>query len=71
MDLRKRDMEVQMFFVDFANTADGERYLLVIDTAAPERNRIERVSDDRFLKFIERVLDINIPVSEIEEEYAA
>ena len=62
-----------MFFVDFANTADGERYLLVIDTAAPERNRIERVSDARFMQFIEKVLDIdiNIPVSEIEQEFAA
>lgn len=59
-----------MFFVDFANVGD-DRYLIVIDPAAPERNRIEPVSDARFLEFIEKVLDINIQVSALEQEYAA
>lgn len=59
-----------MFFVDFAAIED-ERYLIVIDTAAPERNRIERVSDARFMQFIERILDINIQVSVLEKELAA
>ncbi|MDR6664019.1 hypothetical protein [Rhizobium sp. 1399] len=59
-----------MFLVDFSAFED-ERYLIVINTLRPEMNRIEKVSDARFMQFIERVLDINIPVSEIEEEFAA
>ncbi|MBB3520991.1 MULTISPECIES: hypothetical protein [Rhizobium] len=58
-----------MFFVDFAVSGD-DRYLIVIDTMAPERNRIEKVSDQRFMEFIQKVLDINIPLSEIEQEMA-
>jgi hypothetical protein len=59
-----------VFLVDFS-THEGERFLTVISSLHPELNRIERVSDDRFARFIQRVLDIDIPLSEIEEVMAA
>ncbi len=59
-----------MYFVDM-HTFEDERYLIVVDTMAPERNRIERVSDARFLQFIQKVLDTDVPVAEIEQEIAA
>jgi hypothetical protein len=48
-----------------------ERYFMVIDTLRPERNRLEKVSDERFAAFLQKVLDTEIPVSDLEEEYAA
>lgn len=59
-----------MFMVDM-HTVGDERYFILIDTFHPERNRIEKVSDERFAEFLQRVLDTNVPVSELEEEYAA
>lgn len=59
-----------MFMVDM-HYYEGERFLIVIDTAHPERNRIEKVSDDRFAEFLMKVLDTDTPVSELEGEIAA
>ncbi len=52
------------------HTIGDERYFIVIDTFHPERNRIEKVSDQRFAEFLMKVLDTDIPVSEIEQEIA-
>jgi hypothetical protein len=50
---------------------EGERYFILIDSQHPERNRIEKVSDARFAEFLQKILGADIPLSEIEEEYAA
>lgn len=59
-----------MFMVDM-HQHEGERYFILIDSQHPERNRIERVSDERFAQFLQKILDADIPLSDIEEEYAA
>ncbi|MDX0165776.1 hypothetical protein GOC43_28765 [Sinorhizobium meliloti] len=59
-----------MYLVDM-HTIGDERYFIVIDTFHPERNRIEKVSDERFAEFLQKVLDTDVPVSEIEQEIAA
>ncbi|WP_153064511.1 hypothetical protein [Agrobacterium sp. LAD9] len=59
-----------MFMVDM-HQHEGERYFILIDSQQPERNRIEKVSDERFAEFLQKILDTDIPLSEIEEEYAA
>ncbi|RVG70899.1 hypothetical protein [Sinorhizobium meliloti] len=59
-----------MYLVDM-HTIGDERYFIVIDTFHPERNRVEKVSDQRFAEFLMKVLDTDIPVSEIEQEIAA
>lgn len=60
-----------MLFVDMHTNDEGQRILIVFDPFRPELNRIEEVSDERFAEFLQRVLDTNIPVSGLEEEYAA
>lgn len=59
-----------VYLVDMYTVGD-ERYFILIDTFHPERNRIEKVSDARFAEFLQKVLDTDIPVSEIEQEVAA
>jgi hypothetical protein len=59
-----------MYLVDM-HTIGDERYFIVIDTFHPERNRVEKVSDERFSEFLMKVLDIDVPVSEIEQEVAS
>ncbi len=59
-----------MFMVDM-HQHEGERYFILIDSLNPERNRIEKVSDERFAEFLQKVLDIEVPLSEIQEEYTA
>lgn len=59
-----------MFIVDM-HQHEGERYFVLIDGLHPERNRIEKVSDERFAEFLQKVLDTDISVSELEQEYAA
>lgn len=59
-----------MFMVDM-HQLEGERYFILIDSRHPERNRIEKVSDARFAEFLQKILGADIPLSEIEEEYAA
>lgn len=59
-----------MFMVDMHQLGD-ERYFILIDSENPERNRIEKVSDARFAEFLQKILDADIPVSDLEEEYAA
>lgn len=59
-----------MYLVDM-HTIGDERYFIVIDTSHPERNRVEKVSDERFAEFLMKVLDTDVPVSEIEQEIAA
>lgn len=59
-----------MFMVDM-HTVGDERFFIVIDTSHPERNRIEKVSDARFAEFIIKILDADIPLADLEEEYAA
>ncbi|KSV85593.1 hypothetical protein N181_23335 [Sinorhizobium fredii USDA 205] len=53
------------------HTIGDERHFIVIDTLHPERNRIEKVSDERFAEFLMKVLGTDIPLSEIEQEIAA
>jgi len=59
-----------MYLVDM-HTIGDERYFIVIDTFHPERNRVEKVSDERFSEFLMKVLDTDVPVSEIEQEVAS
>ncbi|GEC34055.1 hypothetical protein EFR01_42260 [Sinorhizobium fredii] len=59
-----------MYLVDM-HTIGDERHFIVIDTLHPERNRIEKVSDERFAEFLMKVLGTDIPLSEIEQEIAA
>lgn len=59
-----------MFLVDL-HTVGDERFFVVIDAFHPERNRIEKVSDQRFAEFLMKVLDTDVPVSEIEQDIAA
>ncbi len=59
-----------MFMVDM-HQHEGERYFILIDSQNPERNRIEKVSDERFAEFLTKILDADIPLADIEEEYAA
>lgn len=59
-----------MFMVDM-HQHEGERYFILIDSQRPECNRIEKVSDDRFPEFLMKVLDTDIPLSDLQEEFAA
>lgn len=59
-----------MFMVDMHQFGD-ERYFILIDSQNPTRNRVEKVSDARFSEFLQKVLNTDIPLSDIEEEYAA
>lgn len=59
-----------MYLVDM-HTIGDERYFIVIDTFHPDRNRVEKVSDERFSEFLMKVLDADVPVSEIEQEVAS
>jgi hypothetical protein len=59
-----------MYLVDL-HTYDEERYLIVIDTTDATRSRIEKVSDQRFGEFLQKVLDTDIALGDIEQEYAA
>ncbi|TCA17376.1 hypothetical protein E0H68_06270 [Rhizobium leguminosarum bv. viciae] len=59
-----------MFLVDM-HQHEGERYFILIDSLHPERNRVEKVSDSRFAEFLQKVLDTDIPVSELAQEFAA
>ncbi|MGO7273929.1 hypothetical protein ACCT18_01325 [Rhizobium ruizarguesonis] len=59
-----------MFMVDMHHH-EGERFFILIDSLHPERNRIEKVSDERFAEFLMKVLDTGIPVSELEQEFTA
>jgi CTP synthase (UTP-ammonia lyase) len=60
----------QVHFVDMVEY-EGERYFMVINAEKPELNRIEKVSDERFIDFIEKILDPTIPLSHLEERVAA
>lgn len=59
-----------MFLVDM-HTVGDERFFIVIDTFHPERNRIEKVSDERFAEFLQKILDTDVSLSDLEQEYAA
>ncbi|MEE9983284.1 hypothetical protein [Agrobacterium pusense] len=59
-----------MFMVDM-HRHEGDRYFILIDSVRPERSRIEKVTDERFAEFLMKVLDADIPMSDLEEEFAA
>lgn len=59
-----------MFMVDM-HQHEGERYFILIDSQQPERNRIEKVSDARFAEFLQKILNADVPLSDLEGEYVA
>ena len=68
--LIKQKRSSQMFMVDM-HQHEGERYFILIDSQNPTRNRVEKVSDERFAEFIMKILNTDVPLSDLEEEYAA